>query len=353
MNRSRSHRLRSLMVVAATIAAIAGPGAVPAAGHGPDPIVGGDLWAQDQAVLFRWRSGAAPPSQIATAIRAAAGDANATRGARAATFTYDTGGASLIGYGDDAPCGVNGIACFDRSGAPASFTMWLREQGHVFDWGTMRWCQMYDEPPNGCYDAETIALDEFGHVQVLAHHANYSDDRDYLDAVVQTYSRTRPKAGWDMHEFGRCDVATLQRVYDVPKSTTPISTCLDLDTTLALKSSATALPFGSSVTLTATLRVVDDPAYDRLGGNPLSSRTVKLQRRAAGSTTWTTLATMAAGTSAGTYVASATITTTVEFRAVFSTPSSEGINGSTSSIVKVAMSGCTRACPQAQPPTSQ
>ena len=22
--------------------------------------------------------------------------------------------------------------------------MWLREHGHVFDWGTLRWCQMYD-----------------------------------------------------------------------------------------------------------------------------------------------------------------------------------------------------------------
>ena len=124
--------------------------------------------------------------------------------------------------------------------------MWLREHGRVFDWGTLRWCQMSSSPPNGCYDVETIALDEFGHVEVLAHHVNYSDDRDYLDAVVQTYSRTKPKEGWDEHALGRCDVATLQRQYDVPTSSTKISTCLDVDTTTRHRQ-PTATVFGGAV----------------------------------------------------------------------------------------------------------
>ena len=33
--------------------------------------------------------------------------------------------------------------------------MWFREQGHEFDWGSLKWCQTYDDPPNGCFDAET------------------------------------------------------------------------------------------------------------------------------------------------------------------------------------------------------
>ena len=90
---------------------------------------------------------------------------------------------------------------------PDVFTMWLREQGHVFDWGTLKWCQTYTTPPNGCYDAETIALDEFGHVEILDHHVNHDDDSDFTDAVVQTFSRTKPNAGWNMHVLGRCDVA--------------------------------------------------------------------------------------------------------------------------------------------------
>ena len=112
--------------------------------------------------------------------------------------------------------------------------MWLREQGHVFDWGTLKWCQAYTTAPNGCYDAETIALDEFGHVEGLNHHVNYSSDSDYDDAVVQTFSRTKPAAGWNRHTFGRCDVATLQVKYDVTSSTAKYSTCLDLATVLTL-----------------------------------------------------------------------------------------------------------------------
>ena len=104
------------------------------------------------------------------------------------------GGPSLIGYGAGATCGVNGLACFTRD-VPDGFTMWFREQGHVFDWGTMKWCEAYASPPNGCYDAENIALDEFGHVEGLGHHDNFDSDSDYRDAVVQTYSRTKPAAG--------------------------------------------------------------------------------------------------------------------------------------------------------------
>lgn len=323
---------------------------MPVLAHGPDPIMGGALFGQDQRVLFKWRAGSVPPAAIATAIKAAAADAGLSRGSRAATFAYDAAGTSQIGYGVGATCGVNGIACFDRSGAPASFTMWLREQGHVFDWGTLKWCQSYADPPNGCYDAETIALDEFGHVAVLNHHVNFVDDSDYLDAVVQAISRTKPKAGWNLHAFARCDVATLQRKYDVPTSTTLISTCLDLDTTLGLTSSAASVTYGKNVTLTATLKVDDQAAYDRLRANSLSQRTVRLQRRVAGSSTWSALATMSPGTTAGTYVTTTTVSTTYEYRAVFATPTSEGLAASTSGTIKVTMSGCgSSACPQSQP----
>jgi hypothetical protein len=77
---------------------------------------------------------------IKTAIQSAAADATASRGSKAASFTYDSGGANPIGYGAGATCGVNGLACFTRN-APSGFTMWFREQGHVFDWGTLKWCQ--------------------------------------------------------------------------------------------------------------------------------------------------------------------------------------------------------------------
>jgi hypothetical protein len=338
-SRERASRRRiAALLVALAVVAIAGTDVM---AHGPDPTISSTLFTQNQSLTFRWRSGSEPPSVIKSAIKDAAADSNASRASQAAIFAYAAGGTSLIGYGAGATCGVNGIACFTRS-APTSFTMWLREHGRVFDWGTLKWCQMYTNPPNGCYDAETIALDEFGHVEALAHHVNYSDDRDYLDAVVQTYSRTRPKAGWNTHAYGRCDVATLQRSYDVPNTSTKISTCLDLDTVTTVAASTSATIYGASVTFNATLKVASDTDYGRLRGNPLSGRTVKLQRRTPGSTTWTTVTTMsAAGT--GAYSASTKVTATMEYRAVFSTPSTEGLNGDGSPVVTVRIQACAGA----------
>jgi hypothetical protein len=333
-------RLRAgVLVMSALLGAL--PTTV-AQAHGPDPVLSNSLFGQDQLLGFRWRSGAEPPSAIKTAIKEAAADVTASRASRAATFAYDSAGGSPIGYGPGATCGVNGIACFTRS-APDSFTMWLREHGRVFDWGTLKWCQMYSSPPNGCYDVETIALDEFGHVEQLGHHVNYSDDRDYLDAVVQTYSRTRPKDGWDEHVLGRCDVATLQRSYDVPTSSTKISTCLDIDTTLTISASTTATIYGGSVRFAAALKVAADDDYGRLKGNALSGRTVKLQRRTPGATTWTTVATMTPGSTGGTYSATATITADGEFRALYSATTTEGLNTDGSPVVTVSLQACAGA----------
>jgi hypothetical protein len=310
------------------------------AAHGPDPVLNGGPFGQNQDLRFRWRAGSEPTSAIKTAIKAAAADANATRASKAATFTYDAGGSNPIGYGLGATCGVNGLACFTRT-VPTGFTMWLREQGHVFDWGTLKWCQAYASPPNGCYDAETVALDEFGHIEVLGHHANYANDSDYLDAVVQTYSRTKPSSGWNMHTFGRCDIATLQRQYDMQSWSAKYSTCLDLATDLTLGASPLSIAAGGRTTLTATLRVVDLDSYVRVGGNPIAGRVVTLQRRAPGATTWTAVGTMSAGSSAGTYVLSHAPSSDTDYRAVFNTPSNEGINGDTSPTVRVYVGYCT------------
>ena len=176
--------------------------------------------------------------------------------------------------------------------------------------------------PNGCYDAENITLDELGHVLGLDHHVNYADDSDYGDAVVQTYSRTKPKAFWNAHVYGRCDVATLQQVYDVATSSTLYSTCLDVPTTLAVAANRTWLLPGTSVTFTATLSTA---GTGRLSNNPVSGRIVVLQRRT--SSGWSDVATMAPGSSAGTYVATVVPRATSDWRALFRKPASRGAPG--------------------------
>ena len=182
--RRPAQRAAGLLLAVAVAVAAGGTSTTPTAAHSPDPALGGDPFPQDARLLYYWRSGAAPPAAMRTAINAAADDVKATRASRAATFVVDVNGPNPIGYGTGT-CGVNGLACFTRN-APNGFTMWFREQGRVFDWGTLKWCQMVADPPNGCYDVETIALDEFGHVEGLGHHVNYADDSDYTDAVVQT-----------------------------------------------------------------------------------------------------------------------------------------------------------------------
>jgi hypothetical protein len=320
----------------------------PVLSHSPDPVLGGALWGQGQLVRYRWRAGQVPPSWMQSAVNAAASDSNRSRSSRAAVFGYDGAGASPIAYGEPTACGVNGIACFSRAGAPTSFAMWFRRHGHVFDWGPLRWCQYYSTPPDGCFDAENVALDEFGHVEILAHHWNYADNSDYLDAVVQTVSRAKPRAGWNAHQYGRCDRATLQRKYDMLSSSSLYSTCLDLNTTLSLASSSAYVSYGVTVSFTATLRVSSQAEYERLAGNPLSGRPVVLQRRIPGGT-WGTYATMSQGTSAGTYAYSLSLSRTYEWRAVFRTPSNEGLNGDYSPTVTVTVAPCGIKCPSAAP----
>ena len=340
--------IRSTRRLAAAVVALAAIAAsvAPVAAHSPDPVFTGALWAQDQIVHYRWRTGEAPPAAMQTAINAAAAAAGATRRSRAATFTPDAAGASWINYGLDVACGVGGLACFSRANAPNSFTMSFREQGHVFDWGRLRWCQLTYLQPDGCYDAENIALDEFGHVEILNHHVNFADEHDYLDAVVQTYSHTKPNVGWNAHVFGRCDVASLQRKYDMPNTSTKYSTCLDLATTLSIAASATSVGYYDNVTFTARLIVTDLAEYERLGGNPVSGRAVSIQRRVPFGA-WTTLATMTVGPGSGTYTFTAlSLTGTADWRAVFPKPSGDGIRAATSPLVTVYVSGCTVApCP--------
>jgi hypothetical protein len=302
--------------------------ATTAAAHAPDPLLGGGLYPQNEVLQYRWSGAGTPPTAMKTAIKAGVDDANGSRKSKAPSFAYDSGAGNLVYYGVDVPCGVNGLACMRRD-TPGWFGVWYRENGHRFDWGSLRWCEMTGSP-DGCFEARNVMLHELGHVMVLDHHDNWSDDRDAADAVVQTYQRAKPKAGWNTHAFARCDVATLQQQYDVASSTTLYSTCLEVPTTLALTASATTVADGSTVTFTATLR---SDGSGRLSNNLVTGRTVVLQHRT--SSGWSDVKTMAAGSSSGTYVASVGVTSTRDYRALFRRPSNEGLVGSSSSAITI------------------
>ena len=328
-------RIGTLAVAVAAVILVAGP----VVAHDPDPILPGGLYDQNLDLTFGWAGGGAPPADMKDSIKQAADDANASRLSKAPTFDFDAGSVNDVYYGTDVPCGINGLACMRRN-PPAKFGVWFRENGHRFDWGTLRWCEL-SGGPDGCYQVRNVMLDELGHVLVLDHHVNFGDDRDYDDAVVQTYSRTKPKAGWNAHAFGRCDVATLQQQYDVPSSTAAYSTCLDVPTTLSMSASRASVVAGSMVTFTATL---GSDGTGKLSNNAVSGRTVVLQQRL--SSGWSDLATMTSG-SAGTYAWSLNAWSTRDYRALFRKPSGEGLRSSTSPAVTVTVAtGCQAGCPQ-------
>ena len=339
--------------LAASLAAILliAAAAVPAAGHSPSPIFEGDgLWAQDADLTFDWSDEWMPPFEVRVAVKAGAADQNATRGSRAATFRALGGSGNVVTYGTEVVCGTGGLACMRRN-PPVGFGLWFRENGHRFDWGTLRWCQLYETAPTGCFDVENITLDELGHVQILDHHVNDGEQSDYLDSVVQTVSHAKPAVGWNAHAYGRCDVAQLQRQYDVT-TTTKISTCLgEIPTQATITSSATSVPWDGSVRFTSRLTIDDDPTVTfRLRGNALDGRVVVLQRRPLGGS-WADYQTLAGAGTAGTYTTLVRLRSTADYRVVFRKPSDEPLKAFTSGSVRVTVTGgCSLPpCPMSIP----
>jgi hypothetical protein len=310
-------------------------------GHSPNPLFGAATWDQDQVVGYRWWPDNVPPGWMATAIDLGAGDVGQSRGSRAATFTRQRDALSRIAYGAANPCPAYGIACVDRTGVPNKFAgMWFRPQGWSFDWGTLRWCQGLIVPANGCYDAENVALDEFGHIEILGHHVNFADERDFLDSVVQYAARSRPKDGWNEHVFGRCDIARLQLEYELPAPSAVVSTCLSLSTSLSIVPEFTWVARYEPVRITGNFKVAVATAARSLSGNPLSGRIITLQRRAPGASVWSNFGTLADDAIAGSYGLTITPQATYDYRLWFAATSVEGIKSSFSAIVRINVSLC-------------
>ncbi len=307
---------------------------IPASAATPDPILGGGLYAQNLLLRYAWSSAGNPPSAMQTAINRGVVDANATRLSQSPSFGYLGSAGNLVYYGTNVPCGVNALACMRRQ-PPGWFGVWYRENGHRYDWGTLRWCEMTGAP-TGCFEAENVALHEFGHVMILDHHVNLPGNSDALDSVMQVVQPAKAAAGWSAHAFARCDVATLQQQYDVASTTTPYSTCLDVPTKIALTVSSTWAPYGSSVTFSATL---GSAGSGRLADNAIGSRLVVLQML--GGSGWFDVSTMSAG-AGGSYTATRAMWTSASYRALFRKPAGEGLRTSSSGSVTVTVSA---ACP--------
>lgn len=322
-----TRRLLPLLLATLAISVSAGG----AAAETPTPSGGGGTWAQDQPITYRWATGEVPPSWLQSLVLAAAADANRSRESRAATFSYGSGGSSTVAYNTGPLCGAGALACMRRY-PPSNFIVQFRLQGQRVSWGSIRWCHASTTWSSGCFDAELSGLHEFGHVEILGH----SSTDTYPATVMTDVQAAYPQSGWNQHALGRCDVATLQKKYDVLAWTSPISTCLDLATVMTFTASATVVRSGATVTFDATLRTTANAAYERLADNPLHARTVVLQRASIGSTAWTDVGPMSPASAAGSYRRAVTVTGTYQWRAVFR-PAGEGARAAASPAVAVRL----------------
>jgi hypothetical protein len=341
---------RAALALLAGTTLVAGMTLVPAAAlaHAPDPLISNVLWSRDEVAPYQWASYGVPPSWAATAIDAGAGDVRESRSSRAAVFIRQSSARGWMSYGTVANCDTYGIACMDRTGMTnGTYRVWFRPQGWPFDWGTLKWCQWYTTAPNGCYDLENVALDELGHVEALGHHVNLADESDFTDAVVQYAARQKPRAGWNQHAFGRCDVATLQLQYERIGPSSLVSTCLSLPTSMTFTATSDQVVVGTTVRFTATLKIQSGGNTGQMSGDPLSDRTVVLQRRLVGTSTWSTIGTMTPSSSVeGSYYMTVGPTANADWRASFSPLPSDGVLAQYSTWTRVTVTTCTGAgCP--------
>jgi hypothetical protein len=198
----------------------------------------------------------------------------------------------------------------------------------------LRWCQKTSSR-QGCFDIRRVLLHELGHIVGLTHPSSAGFTLGATETVMHAITPVRPRTGASRHSFGRCDVATLQELYDTPDNRTSISSCNDVATTLTLSASRSAVDRGDSVKLKAQLRVDGRAAYGKLAGNYLNARSVKLKYRRAGSDEPWRTAWMKPTYAYGRYELTIAPAATWEFKAVFPAPSDEGLRYSRSASLKV------------------
>ena len=209
-------------------------------------------WPKDTVLPFAWLAGATPPDWAKTPITSGAADASDTTLSRSPRFVHRSGAQDTVRYTPSFPdfCRF-GIACASRN-MPVSWLVWLRPHGTDFNWGMLRWCQKEDGA--GCFDLRRVLIHELGHIAGLDHPSREGFNLAANETVMHAITPAKPSAGSTHHSFGRCDVATLQELYDLPSSSTPVSSCNDVATELTLSASSTSVLRGATVWLRADLQ---------------------------------------------------------------------------------------------------
>lgn len=317
-----------------------------------DPTPGVRHWPLNAVLTYAFLPGSEPPAWMKPLIRREIAHLNSgTQRARLPIFRYTTDASVAhlkIGYGiptdpNVAPCGghktiicVSRIPTTEQQDAVLLFAKDALD-GSPYPW--QKWCQFPGALPSHhdrCFDVSHITLRGMGFVYGLQRW-----DKDPFGnfgpgariTVMSPWARRQGLAGFDRVDYGVCDVARLQLLYDVLNDTTRYSTCLDRQATnLELGASDQSIGFHDPVTFKARLKLdVLEPAV--FVGNLVSHRRVVLQRSTDGFVTFDSRV-MDPGPH-GLYTFTTHPEASASYRAVFDTPEHEGLLGDTSNVVDV------------------
>lgn len=267
-------------------------------------------YSQDTALQYKWGA-ATYPTWFTGAMGSAFGIdwTNSTyNNSRKPTFSYAAGGAGTVSY--KSPSGVpqcvgEWIGCSTAWGS-TSWKVILRNFTQDPVRPTYKWVQTTGSCSNTCFDLRRVALHEIEHVTLAV---SGHDAQGETNTIMASTTPWSPSTGWATHHVQKCDAAAFQLKYDLAALAGVYADCFDhiaghgvngLVSTATVSAPVASACYGTALSITGRLEIQANANYETLGGNPLASRTVLIDRKLHSSGTWTVDYSSAVATNANT-----------------------------------------------------
>jgi len=226
---------------------------------------------------------------------------------RKPTFSYAASGAGTVSY--KSPSGVSAcvgdwIGCSDNWGA-TNFKVILRNFTHAPTKPSWTWVQTTGSCSGTCFDLRRVALHEIEHVTL----AVFNHDSQGEANTIMASTTPSSSDGCIRHHVMKCDEAAFQLKYDLAALAGRYADCFDhiaghgstgLVSTATISAPVALACYGTALSITGRLEVQTNTNYETLGGNPLASRAVHIDRKLHSSGTWTADYSSAVATNANT-----------------------------------------------------
>ncbi len=260
------------------------------------PVAGAvRAYSQDTALQYKWEG--SYPTWFTGAMGSAFGIdwTNTTyNNSRKPTFSYSASGAGTVSYKSPsgvAQCVGEWIGCSDNWGA-TNFKVILRNFTQDPVRPTYKWVQTTGSCSNTCFDLRRVALHEIEHVTLAV---SGHDAQGEANTIMASTTPSSPTTGWATHHVQKCDAAAFQLKYDLAALAGVYADCFDhvaghgtvgLVSTATISAPVPSACYGTALSITGRLAIATNANYETLGGNPLASRTVLIDRKLHSAGTW-------------------------------------------------------------------